>query len=78
MAALGIGAVEDAVLLELCRRLLADNPKIVAEVKQGKLKGVGQLIGQAKKQNPNINPSRVRELCLELISSGGRQEENQQ
>ena len=67
MAALGIGAVEDAVLLDLCRHLLAENPKIVAEVKQGKLKGVGQLIGQAKKQNPNINPSRVRELCLELI-----------
>ena len=67
MQAMGIEAVDDAALVDLCRQLLADNPKIVAEVKEGKLKGVGQLIGQAKKKNPNVNPNRVRELCLELI-----------
>ena len=27
-----------------------------------------KLIGQAKKRNPNVNPARVRELCLELIA----------
>ena len=67
MAAMGIVAVEDTDLLDLCRQLLADNPKIVAEVKEGKLKGLGQLIGQAKKKNPNVNPNRVREVCVQLI-----------
>ena len=36
-------------------------------MKEGKLKGLGALIGQAKKENPNVNPNRVREICLELI-----------
>ncbi len=67
MQAMGIQAVEGATLLDLCRQLLADNPKIVAEVKEGKLKGVGQLIGQAKKKNPNVNPNQIRQVCLELI-----------
>ena len=66
-AAMGIEAVDESALVELCRELLAANPKIVAEVKEGKLKGLGQLIGQAKKKNPNVNPNRVRELCLKLI-----------
>jgi len=25
------------------------------------------LIGQAKKKNPNVNATRVREICLQLI-----------
>ena len=28
------------------------------------------FIGQAKKKNTNANPSRVREICLELIEHG--------
>ncbi len=64
---LGITPVDDSALDELCRELLAANPKIVAEVKEGKLKGAGALIGQAKKKNPNVNPNRVRDRCLELI-----------
>ncbi len=64
---LGIREVQDSEVADLCRDLLAANPKIVAEVKGGKAKGVGALIGQAKKQNPNVNPNRVREMCLELI-----------
>ncbi len=68
--ALGIQQVDDTAVVELCRELLAANPKIVAEVKEGKPKGIGQLIGQAKKKNPNVNPNRVREICLELIEKG--------
>ena len=64
---LGIRQLDDSTVVELCRELLAANPKIVAEVKEGKLKGLGALIGQAKKKNPNVNPNRVRELCLEMI-----------
>ena len=70
IADLGIQAVDESALIELCRKLVAANPKIVAEVKEGKLKGVGALIGQAKKENPNANPNRVRELCLEIIQKG--------
>lgn len=68
MQALGIKAVDDGEIDALCRELLAANPKIVAEVKEGKLKGAGALIGQAKKKNPNVNPARVRDRCLELIA----------
>ncbi len=67
MQAMGIAIVETMAALQLCCQLLADNPKIVAEVKEGKLKGIGQLIGQAKKKNPNVNPNQIRQLCLELI-----------
>jgi aspartyl-tRNA(Asn)/glutamyl-tRNA(Gln) amidotransferase subunit B len=67
---LGIQSVDDSALLDVCRKLVQANPKIVAEVKEGKLKGLGALIGQAKKENPNVNPNRVRELCLDIIQQG--------
>jgi aspartyl-tRNA(Asn)/glutamyl-tRNA(Gln) amidotransferase subunit B len=67
MRRLGIAEVDDTALIELCRTLVAENPKVVTEVKQGKTKGVGQLIGLAKKLNANVSPNRVREICLELI-----------
>jgi aspartyl-tRNA(Asn)/glutamyl-tRNA(Gln) amidotransferase subunit B len=70
IAALGIAAVDDSALVALCQKLIAANPKIAAEVREGKLKGLGALIGQAKKENPNVNASRVRELCLEMIQTG--------
>ena len=65
--AMGIEQVDSAVLDALCQELIAANPRIVAEVKQGKLKGAGALIGQAKKKNPNVNPTQVHDRCLELI-----------
>jgi aspartyl-tRNA(Asn)/glutamyl-tRNA(Gln) amidotransferase subunit B len=71
IAALGIASVDDSALLDLCRKLVAANPKIAAEVREGKLKGLGALIGQAKKENPNVNASRVREICQELIATEG-------
>jgi aspartyl-tRNA(Asn)/glutamyl-tRNA(Gln) amidotransferase subunit B len=49
--------------------LVADNPQAVAEVKAGKQKALGALIGQAKRQNPNVNPALVREICLQLIEA---------
>jgi aspartyl-tRNA(Asn)/glutamyl-tRNA(Gln) amidotransferase subunit B len=68
---LGIEQVDDTALIALCRELLAANPKIAAEAKAGQPKGIGQLIGQAKKKNPNVNPNRVKEICLELIAKEG-------
>jgi aspartyl-tRNA(Asn)/glutamyl-tRNA(Gln) amidotransferase subunit B len=67
IATLGIESVDDSAIVELCRKLVAANPKIAAEVRDGKLKGLGALIGQAKKENPNVNATRVREICQELI-----------
>lgn len=68
MQALGIAAVAQDELMELCRQLLADNPAIVADVRNGKQQAVGALIGQAKKRNPNANPAEIKRICLELIA----------
>jgi aspartyl-tRNA(Asn)/glutamyl-tRNA(Gln) amidotransferase subunit B len=67
ITALGIQAVDESELVALCEGLLAANPKTVADVKSGKLQAIGALIGQAKKSNPNADPNRVREICLEII-----------
>jgi aspartyl-tRNA(Asn)/glutamyl-tRNA(Gln) amidotransferase subunit B len=47
---------------------LSANPKTISDVRAGKTQAVGALIGQAKRQNPNIDPNRFRELCLQLIN----------
>jgi aspartyl-tRNA(Asn)/glutamyl-tRNA(Gln) amidotransferase subunit B len=68
MHELGIEEVDESELEALCQSLLAANPRIVDDVKGGKQQAVGALIGQAKKQNPNADPARVRQLCLDLIA----------
>jgi aspartyl-tRNA(Asn)/glutamyl-tRNA(Gln) amidotransferase subunit B len=68
MHALGIQQVDQNQLVALCRQLLADNPQIVQDVKEGKAKAIGSLIGQAKRINPNANPNQIREVCLKLIA----------
>jgi aspartyl-tRNA(Asn)/glutamyl-tRNA(Gln) amidotransferase subunit B len=67
VAAIGIAAVSDDELVALCKELLAANPKIVADVQGGKEQAAAGLIGQAKKKNPNVNPGKVRQMCLGLI-----------
>lgn len=64
---LGIEQVDETSLTALCESLLDANPKIVADLQAGKLQAVGSLIGQAKKQNPNADPGKVREICLKLV-----------
>ena len=51
-------------------KLLAANPKVVAEVKEGKPKGLGQLIGQAKKKNPECQSESVPGVVREADCSG--------
>jgi len=70
VAEMGIAAVDDSDLEALCRELLAANPKIVADVQGGKEQAAGGLIGQAKRKNPNVNPGKVRAMCLDLIKRG--------
>ncbi|RIK76972.1 MAG: Asp-tRNA(Asn)/Glu-tRNA(Gln) amidotransferase GatCAB subunit B [Planctomycetota bacterium] len=67
MSDLGIVAVDESATVELCRELLAANPKIVADVKNGNEKALGSLVGQAKKRNPNVHPGQVREIAIKLI-----------
>jgi len=69
MSELGIERIDESALVELCRQLVAANPKLVADVKAGKMQAAGAFVGQAKKANPNVNPARVREICLELIAA---------
>ena len=71
MSALGISTVDESELVALCRELLSANPRIVADVRGGKVQAAGALVGQAKQRNPNVDPNRVRALCLELIQSQG-------
>jgi aspartyl-tRNA(Asn)/glutamyl-tRNA(Gln) amidotransferase subunit B len=71
VGSMGIAAVGEDELLTLCRELIAANPKIVADVKGGKEQAAAGLIGQAKKKNPNVNPGKVRALCVDLIRQMG-------
>jgi len=68
LSSLGIAAVDETELIALCQKLLAANPKTITDVQSGKAQAIGALIGQAKKQNPNVDPNRVREICLKLIA----------
>jgi aspartyl-tRNA(Asn)/glutamyl-tRNA(Gln) amidotransferase subunit B len=68
MKAHGIEKVDESELVALCQELLSANPKIVDDIKSGKQQAAGNLIGQAKKKNPNVNPGRFRELVIELVS----------
>lgn len=67
MKALGVEKVDSSELEALCAELLQANPHVVADVKDGKQKAIGSLIGQAKKKNPNANPNEVRQICMRLI-----------
>ena len=67
MQALGITQVDRSQTIELCREILLANPKAVADLKEGKQKAVGSLIGQAKQRNANINPAQIKELFLQLV-----------
>jgi aspartyl-tRNA(Asn)/glutamyl-tRNA(Gln) amidotransferase subunit B len=69
MQQLGIEKVDASAVVDLCRELLANNPQVVSEVKAGKMKAIGSLIGQAKKANPNVDPNLVRKTCLEMIEA---------
>ena len=68
VSTLGITKVDETELVAMASEILAANPKIVADLKAGKAQAAGNLIGQAKKRNPNVNPARFREICLELVT----------
>jgi aspartyl-tRNA(Asn)/glutamyl-tRNA(Gln) amidotransferase subunit B len=69
MTALGIEEVDPGQLQDLCLQLLEENPQVVSEGLAGNWKGLGRLVGEAKKKNPNVDPKQVRQLCQQLIES---------
>ena len=69
MSTLGIEKVDASDAESLCRELLEANPKIVEDLKAGRTKAVGSLIGQAKQRNPNVNPAQFKDICLKLVES---------
>ncbi|MBM4000317.1 MAG: Asp-tRNA(Asn)/Glu-tRNA(Gln) amidotransferase subunit GatB [Planctomycetes bacterium] len=69
MRAMGIESVDRSALEALCRELVDSNPRIVADVKAGKSQAIGALVGQAKRRNPNADPSEVLRICIELIGT---------
>ncbi len=71
VASLGIEKVDQSELESLCRQLIEENPKLVADIKAGKMKAAGAFIGAAKKKNPNIDPVQVKDLCLQMITAEG-------
>ena len=64
---LGIVKVAEGDLDALCSQLIEENPAVVEEIKGGKVKAVGSLIGKARKINPNVNPGVLREALLQII-----------
>lgn len=68
MESLGITQVDESELVTLCQELLAANPRTIADVQGGKQQAVGALIGQAKKKNPNVDPGKFRQMCLDEIA----------
>ena len=67
MKAQGIVKVDESALYAIGQELIEANPKIVADIKSGKLQAASNLIGQAKKRKPNVNPGRFREIVIELV-----------
>jgi aspartyl-tRNA(Asn)/glutamyl-tRNA(Gln) amidotransferase subunit B len=42
---------------------------LTENVRGGQEQAAAGLIGQAKKKNPNANPGKVRQMCLDLIKA---------
>jgi aspartyl-tRNA(Asn)/glutamyl-tRNA(Gln) amidotransferase subunit B len=57
----------DAKLKEMVISVISDNPKAVEEIRQGKKKAIGFLIGQLKRRDGNIDTREVMNLIEEHI-----------
>jgi len=66
----GMAQVSDAgAIREMCRQVIAENPKIVDDYKGGKVKAITALVGQVMKMSRGkANPSMVNQLLEELLN----------
>ncbi len=58
---------DDGQLKEMVIAVMDDNPKAVEEIRNGKKKAIGFLIGQLKRQDSNIDTKEVMSLIEENI-----------
>ncbi len=56
MTALGIASVDDSELMALCQRIVAANPKVAADVRNGKMQAIGAFVGQARNRIRTSTP----------------------
>src|SRR5690606_38886264 len=68
---LGLAIVgDDEALLPICRRVLEENAKTVAQYRAGKTSVIGFFVGQVMKQTRGAaDPKRVTELLTKLLSA---------
>ena len=68
----GLAVVSDeSQLLPICQRLIADHPKQVEQVRQGKKGMIGFFVGQVMKQTGGAaDPKLVNALLEKLIGRG--------
>ena len=66
---LGIASVDDGELDAICRQVMRENPAVIEQIKEGNMKAIGNLIGQAKKINRNVDATQVREQILNFLQS---------
>lgn len=66
---LGIASVDDGELEAICRQVIQENPSIIEQIREGNTKAIGNLIGQAKKINRNVDATQVREQILNFLES---------
>jgi aspartyl-tRNA(Asn)/glutamyl-tRNA(Gln) amidotransferase subunit B len=71
MKLLAVTHISDDELTRICQQVIELNPKSVEDIRSGKHQAIGSLIGQAKKINPNVDPSQVKDRCMVLIYSSG-------
>ena len=69
----GLSQITDASALEdLVRRVVEANPKVVAELRGGKEKAMGFLVGQVMRETGGkANPQLVNELIRRVLGSEG-------
>jgi aspartyl-tRNA(Asn)/glutamyl-tRNA(Gln) amidotransferase subunit B len=60
----GVGAEE---IVKIAERLIAENPGVVQQFRDGNAKAIGALIGKAKQLNPNANPGLVKAALVRLV-----------
>lgn len=69
MDALGFQQVDSGQIEALCRELIEENPKVIAEARSGNPKALGSLIGLARKKNPNADAKAVRETLQKMVDA---------
>ena len=65
----GLIQISDGAAIEqMCREVISENPKAVEELKAGKERALGALVGGVmKKSKGKANPNLVNEILLKLL-----------